>query len=433
MVRDEITILCTGDIHLGRHSSRIPKDLDSPEFSPTAVWRDIVREAIKRDVDAVAISGDVADRENKYFEAYGAFEDGAARLDAADIPVVAVAGNHDFDVFPRIQRDLELESLHLLGEDGTWDYWTLERDGQPLVRFDGWSFPDEHVYESPLESYDLPDSNVPRIGVLHADLGSRESPYAPVELADLREKPVMAWLLGHIHRPSIPNKSNPLVCYPGSPQALDPGESGPHGPWLLSIDSNDQPAVERIPLSTVRYDTLEIDVSGIEDPKAAMPKISDRLREHVESLSGHGSLELILPCIRLMGRTEAHADLVDRSDAIREQLGTRAGSADVRIEAVEVDTRPEVDLEERATGDDAVAAVAKLLIELKNGELSDENERLLGESLDAMRQAHNASAYTVLRQETDIDRPDRDDAIETLETQARLVLDTLLEQTEAEA
>ncbi|MFP8954919.1 metallophosphoesterase family protein [Natrialbaceae archaeon A-arb3/5] len=433
MVRDELMILCTGDIHLGRHSSRIPEELDGPEFSPTTVWRDIVREAIERDVDAVAVSGDVADRENKYFEAYGAFEDGAARLDDADIPIVAVAGNHDFDVFPRIARDLDLESLHLLGEGGTWDHWTLERDGQALVRFDGWSFPDEHVYESPLESYDLPDGDVPQVGVLHADLGTRESPYAPVELADLRETSVTAWLLGHIHSPSVHNEFDPLVCYPGSPQALDPGEPGTHGPQLLSIDSNGQAAVEQLPLSTVCYDRLEIDVSGIEDPEGATPQISDRLREHVESMSGHGSLELVLPRIRLTGRTEAHADLVERSAAIREQLGTRTGSADIRIEAVEVDTRPAVDLEERAAGDDAVAAVAELLLELENGELSDENERLLEESLDAMRRAHNASAYTVLRRETDIDRPDRDDAMETLETQARLVLDTLLEQKEAKA
>ncbi len=119
IINDGIAILCTGDLHLGRHPSRIPERLDGPAFSPKAVWRETVQQAIDCDVDAVVVTGDVADRENRYFEAYGAFERGAVRLDKAEIPTTTIAGNHDFDVLPRIVRDLDLDNLHLLGENGT--------------------------------------------------------------------------------------------------------------------------------------------------------------------------------------------------------------------------------------------------------------------------------------------------------------------------
>ena len=70
LMNDALELLYTGDLHLGRHPSRIPDDLDGPELSPKAVWLSTVQEAIDRDVDAVVIAGDVVDQENRYFEAY---------------------------------------------------------------------------------------------------------------------------------------------------------------------------------------------------------------------------------------------------------------------------------------------------------------------------------------------------------------------------
>jgi DNA repair exonuclease SbcCD nuclease subunit len=430
MIEDEIAILCTGDLHLGRHPSRIPERLDGPECSPKAVWRETVQQAIDRDVDAVVVTGDIADRENQYFEAYGAFEDGAIRLDEAEIPTITVAGNHDCDVFPRIVKDVDLDHLQLLGENGSWERWILERDGDPLVHFDGWSFPDEHVHESPLDEYDLPNEDVPTIGVLHAELDSRGSQYAPVQSSELRDTYATAWLLGHIHSPGVPIESDPLALYPGSPQALDSGEPGAHGPWMLTVDSEGNTTIEHLPLSSIRYDHLKVDVSGANDPQAVTPMVTEQIQEHVQSISNVGQLELFLAHVQLTGRTEAHADLVDQRPRIREQLGTKIGSVDVRIGSINVETRPEVDLEARAQGDDAVAYLANLLLELETGERSDEHEPLVTDSLNAMRQTHSASAYNILRRESDIDQPNQDDALEMVERQARVLLDTLLNQKE---
>jgi hypothetical protein len=158
--------------------------------------------------------------------------------------------------------------------------------------------------------------------------------------------------------------------------------------------------------------------------------VTEQIQEHVQSISNVGPLELFLAQIRLTGRTEAHADLVDQRPTIREQLGTKVGSVDVRIEFIDVETRPEVDLEARAQGDDAVAYLANLLLELETGERSDEHEPLVTDSLNAMRQTHSAGAYNILRRESDIDQPNQDDALEMVERQARVLLDTLLNQKE---
>ena len=431
---DELSLLCTGDLHLGRHPTRVPSNLDGPAFSPKSTWSNIIQHALDNDVDAVVISGDIADRENRYFEAFGAFETGAARLTEADIPVITVAGNHDCDVFPRMVSDIDLDDLHLLGRDGHWERWTLENDGEPLIHFDGWSFPDEHVYTSPMEDYDLPAADgVPQIGVLHADLDSRDSQYAPVQSSELRSSPMTSWVLGHIHSPGVRITSEPLVLYPGSPQPLDPGEPDAHGPWILSIDASGQATAAQNPLASVRYDSLEVDVSGIDDPQGVGPLISDEIENHIRSISPIGPLELLLVRIQLTGRTSAHAELVAEQHRIQNQFGSNEGSVTVRIDSLEVDTRPAIDLEQRAEGDDAVAHIASLLLDLQRDEPSDSVAPLIDEATRNMQQAYNSNAYTLLQRENEVARPDRQAAADTLEQEAKVLLDTLLAQKESES
>lgn len=431
---DTLEVLCTGDLHLGRHPSRIPDDLDGPELSPKFVWLSTVQKAIDRGVDAVVVAGDVVDQKNRYFEAYGAFEDGVAQLHEQGIPVVVVAGNHDFDALPEMVDNLDSDTLQFLGSGGEWERWTLERDGEPLAHFDGWSFPAEHVYESPLDEYDLSEADdAPRIGVLHADLDSRGSRYAPLQSSELRDTSAVAWLLGHIHSPSIRIDSQPLALYPGSPQPLDPGEQRAHGPWMITISQAGEVHAEQVPLASVRYDHVEVDVSGADDPQEVTSIVSEEIKEHVRSELDTRSLELSLIRVRLTGRTDAHSALVDQYRSMERDLGFREGSVSIRIESIDVDTRPAIDLDDLAERDNAAAYLADLLIEIENGDPSENYRDVIDDSLTAMRQAHSANAYNPLRRETELDNPDEDNAISTLEQQARLLLDTLLSQKEGNA
>ncbi|WP_244515058.1 hypothetical protein [Halorientalis persicus] len=114
-------------------------------------------------------------------------------------------------------------------------------------------------------------------------------------------------------------------------------------------------------------------------------------------------------------------------------LGFREGSVSVRIESIGVDTRPAIDLEDLAEGDNAAAFLAGLLLEIEDGDPREAYGDVVDDSLGAVRQAHSANAYNPLRRETELEDPDDDDAIEHLEQQARVLLDTLLSQKEGKA
>lgn len=427
-----VQLLCTGDVHLGRHPTRIPDRLDGSKFSPRSVWQDIVREAIGRDVDAVVITGDIADRENRYFEAYGAFEAGVIKLDDAGIPVITVAGNHDAEFLPRMVEDIGLENLYLLGEGETWERWTLEADGSPAVHFEGWSFARPHVSSSPVDSYDLSETSEPQVGVLHTDLDSLRSEYAPVASSELRDTPVSCWLLGHIHVPGVRIDSDPMALYPGSPQPLDPGEEGVHGPWTVTVQPDGTVEAEQIPIGTVCYDEISVDVSDAEGLQGTGAVVSTSIQEHVQDNLETQNLAAFLPRVHLTGRTPAHTELVEGKQDLEEQLATQYESVDIEVESISLDTRPDVDLDAIADGDGPASYVADLLLRIEAGEADDAYSQLIDEAHGAMQRAHSSSAYNLLRREADVSEPDREAAIEQLEQEARVLLDTLLQQKEGQ-
>lgn len=430
----DVKLLCTGDLHLGRHPTRIPDRLDGPEFSPRSIWQDTVRDAIDREVDAVVLTGDIADRENRYFEAYGAFEAGVIDLDDAGIPVITVAGNHDCEFLPRMVEDIGLDNLHLLGAEGTWERWSLEKNGDTVVHFDGWSFPRPHVPSSPLDTYDLPEAeDAPQIGVLHAELDSPRSQYAPVDLSELRNTSGSCWLLGHIHTPGVRLESDPMTLYPGSPQALDPGEQGIHGPWIVTLLADGTVDTEQIPLGTVCYKEIQVDVSDAQDLQAAGSEVSTKIHKHVQDDLETRNLAAFLPRVRLTGRTPVHAQLAEEQQTLEDQLATRHGSVDTQVESIAVDTRPDVDLEAVADGEGPVSYLAELLLTLENGESSGLYDQVIDDSHDAMQRAYSANAYNLLRREAEVEQPGREEAIEVVEQEARVLLDALLQQKEGQS
>lgn len=431
MSRWDVTLLCTGDLHLGRHPTRIPPERDGAGFSPKTVWHETVEKAVEADVDAVVITGDVVDLENRYFEAYGAFEAGARALAQAGIPAFVVGGNHDAETLPRMVDDIGSDTLHLLGRSGNWERHVFELDGKPALALVGWSFPMEHVRSSPLRNYALdPYPGCPTVGVLHGDLGVAESDYAPVSESELSNAQVDAWLLGHIHKPGIRREDSPLILYPGSPQPLDPGEVGAHGPWFVRVDRNGQIETEHCPMATVRYETFNVDVSDLTDAKELPGEVSESLSAHIRQELDSARLALILARVVLTGRSDAHADLAREREVITDQLGLQLNGIPVVVESLVLESRPAVDLEELSQGDSPVAWLAKLLQNLENGRAGNISEDLVEDSLEALRDARWANAYNPLGGRRSTEAPGPAEAYRRLTKQARLLLDVLLEQKE---
>jgi exonuclease SbcD len=431
-VADDLTLLCTGDVHLGRYPSRIPDDLQTSRCSPRAAWHETVDVALDLGVDAVVLTGDVVDQENRYFEAYGPFEEGVAELDDAGIPTLTVSGNHDFRVFPDLVDEVDRPNLHLLGRGGEWERFTLERDGEPALHLDGWSFPDEYVLGSPLDDYGLDRrDDAPTVGVVHGDLDAAGSEYAPLASDDLRATDADAWLLGHIHAPGPRVESEPLVLYPGSPQGLDPGEAGTHGPWTVTVRDDGTVETEQVPLASVRYNGVEIDVSDAVDETDVVSTLSSRVSDHVRDEVDTGVVAVLVLRVVLTGRTAAHADLAGDDGGDVTEFRRSYGSVTAVVDRVEVETRPDIDLDAFVDDDTPVGYLAEVLQAIEEDRVRDSHPSLVSDAVDQMRDAHGAGAFRALRQHCDsFEQPGEAAAVDVLERQTRSLLDELLAQRE---
>ena len=85
-----IRVILTGDLHVGRRPSRVSDHIDCRRCSCAAAWAAVVDYALQQKADVVAISGDLVDRENRFYEAFGPLERGLRRLSEAGIDTVAV-------------------------------------------------------------------------------------------------------------------------------------------------------------------------------------------------------------------------------------------------------------------------------------------------------------------------------------------------------
>ena len=263
-----VRILFVGDMHLGRLPSSVPDaaceqgGFSLRDLGPAAAWQRIVDAALSHRVHAVAVAGDLVDHDNAMFEAYGPLATGVRRLTEKGVMVAAVAGNHDTEVLPRLAD--EIEGFHLLGPGGTWSKVNIPADHGLKVQLVGWSFPARHHSASPLRN-EFPLVEGITLGLLHADLDVFGSEYAPVRRADLEQVGLQGWFLGHIHRPDeIPTDGKPF--YLGSVTGLNPNETGVHGPVLVEVSSGGALDAQRLALAPLRWEKLEIDCSGLDDP-----------------------------------------------------------------------------------------------------------------------------------------------------------------------
>lgn len=425
-------ILCAGDIHMGRRPSRLPDVVDRGALSCSLMWPAIVDRAIAEDVELVALSGDVVDETNKYYEAIGPLEAGIRKLWDRGIRTVAVAGNHDHDVLPRLSESLPAEAFRLLGRDARWERHTVHRDGRAVLHVDGWSFAGRSQRDDPLRGYALADpEDVPVLGLLHCDLDQPRSIYAPVQLADLLGRRVGFWLLGHVHaaRPFVADGAA-TVLYPGSPQAMDPGEPGVHGVWLAELDAGGRFSARQIPLATVRYETADIDIGGLEDEGELGPRITDVVRRELARRleEGCGPLRYLSLRLRLTGSTALHRRLDRITATIGTDLQIEQDGVRAIVERVSAATRPARDLEALAKAGDAPGELARLVLGLRGLSQEAEHEQLVARALRAAHTARASTTYAALP--ADEIELSADQVKDLLAEQALFLLDEILAQKE---
>jgi len=466
-----LKLLCVADMHLGRVPSRLHEELyeQVADLGPAAAWRRAVDLALTEQVAAVLLAGDLVDGGNDFFEAFSDLREGVLRLTQAGVQVVAVAGNHDPEVLARLVQ--VVPQVRLLGAGGVWETLDLAGADGSYVRLVGWSFPNRWFNDSPLADDglvvaleragataaaggssvgDSPSDTSPSgaapvaagpevaggrplvtIGLLHTDRDQSGSRYAPVTSAQLGAAAVDAWLLGHVHVPDV-GLADGLAAgrgyvggYLGSLSSNDPGEAGARGAWLLEVAPSGAISFEHVRLAPLRWEQLELDVSGWQAPEEFQPGLISSLEELGETLLIEGARPLAVGCrLRLVGRTPYRAEIerllgsAPPSARLIEVAGMRFFVDEVRLDAL-----PPVDLGELARQDDPVGLLVARIVALRSPG-SELRERLVAAAAPRLAEINGRSDFGGGA----VPAPDAEEVAALLEEAATSALDALLAQ-----
>lgn len=400
-----LKIVVTGDIHIGKRSTAVPEN--DMVYSARHTWESIVGYSVENDMDAVVLTGDVIDRNNRFFEATAPFEAGLDKLAMHSIPVYMVAGNHDYDVLASIVSMKERRLVHLLGKSGKWDSRIFTKGGES-IQFIGWSFPREHYPDNPvnlLGDMQTGTNSAVTLALVHGDIQGNKSKYAALDPAQLKSiQGIDAWLLGHIHKPTVLNGSNPLILYPGSPQAFSPKEQGCHGLYVLTVE-NKKISCEQIPLSPVLYINICINFSPEIKEEDIKPAIYRRIQTELEGIDTGTPLKTVVADIDLSGTSPFAGQITAMEKEIADYEGNFPFK--VIIRTVSVSVFPGVPVSGLLSDPSYLGILARIIDDI----LNDRDTLLLSAMIEEWKtkyqQAFTGNTYDVLKAtgvKDDIDR-----------------------------
>jgi len=420
-------LLLSGDIHLGRTSTRLPGTLKQEAGSTASAWHRLVDLALAREVDLVCLSGDMVDADNRFWEAVGPLEQGIRRLADKGITTLVVSGNHDHDVLPRLADAVNSPWLRLLGRGGAWQRYVHSGDHGPLLAVDGWSFPQQDVTRDPVSAYQPSDPGAPVLVLLHGELDAPGSRYAPLDRPSMQALPVDGWILGHNHNPpgERQDRGAAPILYVGAPQALDPSEFGLHGPWIAELDAEGIRNLTQIPCSDVRYETLRVDLSGVHSEEVFESTVLSGLDDFAAEIASEaGPLRYLSLRLELFGQTELAPRLpglsTNLTDTERQMQQFLVGLDKTAITA----TAP-VDLQEYARSDTPPGALARILLELDREEPSQEVRDLISRTQRKLEESGGRRDCSLLSEGV---KADAEAARRVLRLEAGNLLSELLRQ-----
>jgi hypothetical protein len=229
--------------------------------------------------------------------------------------------------------------------------------------------------------------------------------------------------VGHIHKPEYWSAAgSAAVLCPGSPQALSPGEPGPHGPWLIEFDGPKIASCRQLAMSLVRYEERDVDLNEIETRDAFDTRINDSLTDALEEVSQCAEPPAILVLrMNLVGATRLCGS-IDKLAREALELERSRGGVQGRIDKCINLTRPAVDLEELSLSNDPAATLARALLRLERNEEDESLAELVGQATNRLKDVHRAPAYSLI---DDDPAPDREEARRLLIQQGRQLLEAL--------
>lgn len=325
------------DIHLDSPLRR----LGSYDQAPVELLRTATRQALVKLIDLaieeqvafVLLAGDLYDGDWDDVRTGLFMVEQLSRLRVADIPVFAIAGNHD--AANRMTRNVPLPQNVKYFAYRKPETAVLESLG---VAIHGQGFATPAVNENLARNYPPAMPELFNIGLLHTSIDGREGHdrYAPCNLSDLIERNYDYWALGHVHTREVLCQA-PFVAFSGNIQGRHIRETGPKGAYLVTVDDHQITADFR-PLDVVRWERLAIDVSRCETKEELESVLQRQLRE---LYSSHACMPLAIR-VELQGATPMHQALQGNQqqwDLNLRAIALDVGGQEIWVEQVRFATR----------------------------------------------------------------------------------------------
>lgn len=312
---------------------------------------------LSEQVDFLVIAGDLFDMDLRDFHTALFVVEQLRRLDAAQIPVFLILGNHDSHQ-EMTRRTPWPANVHVFDHKKPHTI-PLER---LHVALHGMSFPKREVCENLVPDYPAPVSGWFNIGLLHTNANGspNHDPYAPCSVAELVAKGYDYWALGHVHDHQILSQG-PHVVYSGNLQGRHARELGPKGAVLVTVSDGEVSEVEFRETDVLRWAHSTVKLDAADD----LPMIYDRVRDELRAVQAAGNDRFVAVRLTLSGRCQAHRHLVrdgSRQQAIAD-LRALAGEIgdDLWIEKIKFDTRSPLDLDALRSGPDVLGELLRAI------------------------------------------------------------------------
>lgn len=388
----------TADLHLDSPfrgvRSEAPTHIADTLYNATfAAYENIIELCLNERVDALLVAGDVYDGADRSLRAQLKFVDGLKRLDDAGIRSFICHGNHDPLEGWEAKLNLPAGCVRF-GPEVTGEPVFPDEPERAMVY--GVSYPQREVRENLTPRFaGTPSGDGFSIALLHANVGgdSNHDSYAPCSVSDLESVDgIDYWALGHVHTQRVLRQESPIVVYPGNPQARHSSEPGVRGVYLVEVDDSGAAQLEFRPVDVVRWETLSLDIRGLETEQAIIDAANDRAESVLEE---SGERPIVVRLV-LTGRGPMHRSLRQAgvADAILEQLNERYANAQPWLwcARTQVETASQVDREQAAQREDFVGDLARLTSEMR------ENPGALTEAREWLRELYvNSNAGQHLR------------------------------------
>jgi exonuclease SbcD len=334
--------------------------------STSQAFQNIVDLAIKENVDAVVIAGDIYDGKDKSLQAQFKFREGLKNLSDAGIPSFLAHGNHD----PLDSRfaTLKWPDLVTVFSGGEVECHNIQRDGKTLAKVHGVSYPTREVKENLALQFEQHSGEGFGIGVLHANVGGNldHDDYAPCSIEDLVSRNMDYWALGHIHAHQILRPSDPAIVYSGNTQARHKNETGIKGCCLVTLSPNASPEIRFLAVDSVRFVLETLDVSRAR----TLDDVIESVQSHSEEISARAKGLDALIHLTLTGRTPAHEELRLKNN-IEDLLEQIQSGFEGRTPAIWIDlavkTEGTYDVDALKQGNDFIADLLALYEEFETG------------------------------------------------------------------